>query len=72
MNSDISTYFSTFELVEIYQSFIDDYSAYGTDFDLENGQYNISNICEALKVVTKNNPRSRYFLYFAHHANRFN
>ncbi|QLO86814.1 MULTISPECIES: chitinase [unclassified Citrobacter] len=56
VNSDISTYFSTFELVEIYQSFIDDYSAYGLDFDLENGQYNISNICEALKVVTKNNP----------------
>lgn len=56
-NSDISTHFSSPELVDIYQSFIDDYSAYGLDFDLENGLYNSNNICQALKVIAKNNPQ---------------
>lgn len=56
VNSDISTFFSVLELVDIYQDFIDMYSASGLDFDLENGLYNLSNIMQALVTIQQNNP----------------
>jgi len=58
-NYDISTAFSTSELISTYQQAITDYHAAGLDFDLENGLYNINNICNALKTIQKNNPQVR-------------
>ncbi|WP_224554657.1 fibronectin type III domain-containing protein [Pectobacterium versatile] len=59
VNADISTHFSGQELINIYQKVIDDYSVAGLDFDLENGLYNVSHICTALKTIQRNNPQVR-------------
>ncbi|KAF2071894.1 hypothetical protein CYY_006796 [Polysphondylium violaceum] len=58
-NSDISTKFSVDDLVHTYNQTITMYNAYGLDFDLENGLYNIDNICEALVKVVASNPSIR-------------
>lgn len=58
-NSDISSVFSVAQLISVYQQVIDDYKTTGLDFDLENGLYNISNICEALKTIQRKNPYVR-------------
>ncbi|RJL49654.1 chitinase [Pectobacterium carotovorum] len=58
-NSDISTAFSVQELISTYQQAIDEYHAAGLDFDLENGLYNVRNICQALSTIQKNNPKVR-------------
>ncbi|WP_440589516.1 chitinase [Pectobacterium brasiliense] len=58
-NSDISTAFSVQELINTYQQAIDEYHAAGLDFDLENGLYNVRNICQALSTIQKNNPKVR-------------
>lgn len=58
-NSDISTAFNVTQLISTYQQVIDDYQAAGLDFDLENGLYNIGNICEALQTIQQNNPDVR-------------
>ena len=59
VNADISTYFSGQSLIDIYQKVIDDYNVAGLDFDLENGLYNVSNICIALETIQRNNPQVR-------------
>ncbi|WP_336221093.1 glycosyl hydrolase family 18 protein [Citrobacter amalonaticus] len=58
-NSDISSVFSVAELVSTYQQVITDYHAAGLDFDLENGLYDIVKICNALKIIQKDNPKVR-------------
>ncbi|MBV7407003.1 chitinase [Enterobacter sp. ENT03] len=55
-NNDISTALSVDQLISTYQETIDHYHAVGLDFDLENGLYNVTNICEALKTIQQNNP----------------
>ncbi|KAF2069148.1 hypothetical protein CYY_009534 [Polysphondylium violaceum] len=55
-NSDISTKFSVEDLAHTYNQTIKIYNAYGLDFDLENGLYNIDSICEALVKVVASNP----------------
>jgi len=59
VNPDISTYFSGQYLIDTYQKVIDDYNVAGLDFDLENGLYDIDNICTALKTIQRNNPQVR-------------
>lgn len=58
-NADISSEFSVTELVSTYQQVITKYHATGLDFDLENGLYNLNNICSALKGIQQNNPQLR-------------
>ncbi|KAF2077891.1 hypothetical protein CYY_000769 [Polysphondylium violaceum] len=55
-NRDISTQFTVDQLVDTYNQTITMYNAYGLDFDLENGLYNIDNICGALVKVVASNP----------------
>ncbi|KAN0034634.1 hypothetical protein ACTFIV_001165 [Dictyostelium citrinum] len=55
-NREISTSFSVDQLVETYSKVIESYSAYGLDFDLENGLYNVDNISLALKTLISKYP----------------
>ena len=55
-NNDISSAFNVEQLISTYQKTIDDYHTVGLDFDLENGLYNVANICEALKTIQQRNP----------------
>ncbi|EGC30398.1 hypothetical protein DICPUDRAFT_50758 [Dictyostelium purpureum] len=55
-NSDISSKFTIEELEQTYNKVIELYSATFLDFDLENGLYNETNICTALKTVSAKNP----------------
>lgn len=55
-NADISAGFSVDELIDTYDSTITLYDAAGLDFDLENGLYDIDNICEALVTIQERYP----------------
>ncbi|KAM9986684.1 hypothetical protein ACTFIY_011084 [Dictyostelium cf. discoideum] len=55
-NQDISTKFTVEELIQTYDTVITDYTAYGLDFDLENGLFNDKNIALALKSIQSKYP----------------
>lgn len=50
-NPDISYKFSIEELIQTYSKTLSMYDAYGLDFDLENGLFNIDKICKALQKL---------------------
>ncbi|ATF95349.1 Probable bifunctional chitinase/lysozyme precursor [Cedecea neteri] len=56
-NPDISTSFSVPELQDTYQSVIDLYHADGLDFDLENGLYDATKICQAIAGIQTRYPQ---------------
>eukprot|EP01132_Coremiostelium_polycephalum_P005817 gene5817-7235_t len=55
-NSDISMRFTVDQLVDTYSQAITTYSAFGLDFDLENGLFNAPNIVQALTKLKVNYP----------------